>query len=152
MDIGQNILSEKQQGSKGLKVMAAVQKKTEQFLVNELLDLDCKIYIAKSETDAIQKIRFHSFNIVIFQENCHLEAMQILQSFPMNIRRFMFTVFIGDLVETFNMLQSYVLSCNLVINSGDLSNFKEILQNAVDENKTFYRAYNYTLENHYQKR
>ena len=151
MEVVKNILSDEQRGCDGLKVMVMAEGDLQEFLVNGLLDLNCKVYVAKSEEDAIQKLRFHSFHIVVFQENCYLQAMQTLQSFPMNIRRYIFSVFVGSLVETFSMMQAYVLSCNLVINIQDIQSFKDLLTSAIDENKTFYRAYNYTLENHYQK-
>lgn len=150
MEVAKNILSDEQHSCEGLKVMIMAEDMLE-FIVNEFLDLHCKVYVAKSEEDAMQKLRFHSFHIVVFQENCYLQAMQALQSFPMNIRRYMFCVFIGNLVETFSMMQAYVLSCNLVVNVKDMQSFKEFLTNAMNENKTFYRAYNYTLENYYQK-
>ena len=152
MEVVKSILSDEQRGCDGLKVMIIAEGDLQEFLVNEFLDLNCKVYVAKSEADAIQKLRFHSFHIVILQENLYLQAMQILQSFSMNIRRNMFAVFVGSLVETYNMMQAYVLSCNLVINIQDLQSFKDLLTEAINENRTFYRAYNYTLENHYQKR
>lgn len=149
MNLGKNILDPQFSDYSGLRILMSVTEKTKSILIDNLLDLDCKVYVPKSEKDAIQKLRFHSFNIIIFEENHHWEAVQMLQNFSMSVRRYMFFVFIGENVETMNLIQSFVLSCNLLINVQELDHFHEILLDAMQENNLFFRSLHNAIDKSY---
>lgn len=115
-------------------------------VVDALLDLDCKVYLASSPEDAVAKLQSHSFQIVVLQENYSLELMQLLASLPMVVRRNIFYVLLGTTTETGNYTQSFVLSANLVVNIADVASFPQLIQNALLENNRFYRPFHYALQ------
>ncbi len=115
-------------------------------LSEQLLDMECKVYLAKSPTDAFTKLQIHLFHIVIMEVNYSMEAIQLLSWLPSAVRRNIFYVLVGDIFETDNHIQSYVLSANLVIHPSDISYSGQILQNAVIEYNYFYRSFYYALQ------
>lgn len=115
-------------------------------VLNTLLDMGCKVYPAKSAEDAISKLQFHSFPITILEENYSLQIMQLMACLPMVIRRNMFYMVIGNNLETGNMMQSFILSANFILNYADLGSFSQIFQNAVLNYNRFYRPFQYATE------
>lgn len=118
----------------------------QETLINALLEMDCRVYPAKSPEDALSKLQFHAFHAVIVEENYSLEVIRLLAMLPMAVRRNLFYVFVGDSIETGNLMQSYVLSANLVVHNRDITDFPQIFQNALLDNNRFYRPFYYALE------
>lgn len=143
------ILDITQTGCSEYKTMVCTSANLQNTLVEKLLELDCKVYIPVSKKDAIEKLRCHTFDLIICEENYSIELIQILQNLPMSIRRNIFFVFIGQEIETFNFMQSLVLSANLLINTEDISQFENILMEGLAENKRFFRPFTISLENLY---
>ena len=116
-------------------------------LVECLLDMECKVYVAKSPADALAKLQLRFFYIVVLEENYSLEIMQFLAFLPMSIRREMFYVLVGESFETDNMMHSFVLSANLTVNVGEIASFPELLTEGLADNNRFFRSLYYSLEN-----
>lgn len=115
-------------------------------ICDQLLDLECKVYVAKSPADAMAKLQIHAFHIVVMEENYNMEIMQLLACLPMAVRRNMFYILLGTILETNNAIQSYIVSANLVINLQDVPSLGAILQNQLMEHNYFYRAFYYALQ------
>lgn len=131
----------------GLEVILGMQPSPESdALVDALLDMECKVYPAKSPEDALAKLQFHAFQVVILEENYSLEIIGFLSSLPMAVRRNMFYILIGDSLETGNMQQSYVLSANLVVSRTDIATFPQLFTNFFLDNSRFYRPLFYGLQ------
>lgn len=110
-------------------------------VLNSLLDLGCKVYPAKTPQDAINKLQFHSFPITILEENYSMQIMQLMACLPMVIRRNIFYMVIGSNLETGNMMQSFILSANFIVNYADLQSFGQIFQAALLNYNHFYRPF-----------
>lgn len=142
-----NILDPDCDSCSQLEAIVAMQPTPQrEMVIDGLLELDCKIYPAKSPEDAISKLQFHAFHIAILQEGYSLDVTAMLATMPMEPRRNIFFVIVGDALETGNHLQSYVLSANAVINTEDLVSLPSVLQNAFLDNNRFYRPLYYALE------
>ena len=114
--------------------------------VNALLELGCKVYPAKNPEDALAKLQFHSFPVVILEEGYSMPIMQLMACLPMAIRRNIFYVMIGQNLETGNAMQGFVLSANYVISFNDLNKFGQIFQSSLFNNNRFYRPMQYATE------
>lgn len=142
-----NILDTSLENCAGLEAILCMNpSETQEHVTDQLLDLECKVYIAKSTQDAMNKLQIHPFQIVIIESNYSMEIMQFLAYLPMVVRRNMFYVLLGETLETGNYMQSYVLSANLVFNNNDIATFGEILQNSLLEYNYFYRSYQHALQ------
>lgn len=134
-------------GCSDLEVLVGVNDaQISQQIVDTLLELDCKVYPARDPQDAMSKLQFHSFPVVILQEGYSMEMMQILACLPMSIRRNIFYVMIGNNLETGNAMHSFVLSTNFVLNVKDVGNFGKIFKNALLNNNRFYRPFYQSME------
>ena len=115
-------------------------------MIDGLLDLECKVYPAKSPEDALSKIQFYAFPIIILEENYSLEMMKFMAFLPMVIRKNIFYTLVGQSLETGNKMQSFVLSANLVVNTQDIPNLPGILSGAILDNNRFFRPLVHALD------
>ncbi|HON43920.1 MAG TPA: hypothetical protein PLR86_01070 [Planctomycetota bacterium] len=108
-------------------------------VLNSLLNLGCKVYPTKSQEDALAKLKFHAFPVVILEETYSLKIMQHLACLPSVLRRNIFYLVIGSSLETGNTLQAFVISANFVVHNGDIASFGQIFQSAILTNNRIYR-------------
>lgn len=127
-----------------LEVIVGMEPSAERdTLADNLLDLECRVYLASSPEDALNKLQIHFFHIVLVAENYSLDVMQWLACMPMSARRNIFYVLVGKAFETGNYMQSFVLSANLVVNTADMGSLPQLLQNTLLEYNYFYRPFYY---------
>ncbi len=126
-------------GCSDLEVLLCMQPASAQNIIDPLLDLSCKVYMAESVDDAVSKLQFHSFDVVVVQEGYSTEIIKVMANTPMSVRRNIFFVLVGENVETKNLMQSFALSTNLVVNREDLHIFHKILLESTRENNFFFR-------------
>lgn len=114
-------------------------------------DLGFKYVAAENTNQAISKIRFHSFDLVMLSDQFdgielkQSPILQYLNHLSMSIRRRMFVVLIGDAYNTMDHMMAFAMSANLVINRKDLDKLEGILKNAISDNQKFYKVYLDTL-------
>jgi uncharacterized protein YbaR (Trm112 family) len=102
---------------------------------------------AKSTRDAIGKMRFHHFDLMILSDlfdGIELEespVLQYLNHLPMSIRRRIFLALIGDTFKTMDHMMAFAMSANLVINRRDLDTITAILVHAVSDHDKFYKVF-----------
>ncbi|MBW1851134.1 MAG: zinc-ribbon domain-containing protein [Deltaproteobacteria bacterium] len=109
-------------------------------------------YIAVENTgQAISKMRFHRFDLVILSDQFdgielgQSAIRQYLNLLSISIRRRMFVALIGDTFNTMDNMMAFAMSANLVVNRRDLDNLTGILKNAISENDKFYKVFIDTL-------
>ena len=101
--------------------------------------------------DAISKMRFHVFDLVLLAEGFDgqsLEYSPIINSInhvPMSVRRKTFLALLGDRFQTMDNMMAFAMSANLVINPGDMDKLTGILKKALAENERFYKIFMDTL-------
>jgi len=91
--------------------------------------------------DAISKLRFHIFDLVILADGFD----GFLNHLPMSVRRKTFLALLGDRFQTTDNMMAFAMSANLVINPGDLNKLSVILRKALVENERFYKIFMDTL-------
>ncbi|MDY0188601.1 MAG: hypothetical protein RBR16_11825 [Syntrophus sp. (in: bacteria)] len=114
--------------------------------------LDYAVNAAESAEDALQKMRFHIFDVLILHDDFDgqkgvehlLKALELLD---MSIRRRMFVVLVGDSFRTMDNMAAFHRSVNLVVHTGDLNELAAIVKHGVQENKVFYHTFMETLRN-----
>lgn len=111
-----------------------------------LKGLKCRPYLAVSAEDALRKLRFNAFNIVIMMSGYSTELVQLLNQKPMLSRRHFFYVYLDSDVETGDPFLAFALSANLVVNSNQIDLLQELLEPALLDYNKLYRVYNNVLK------
>jgi len=117
-----------------------------------LKSLGYSVKDAESARDALKKMRFHVFDVILinagFDEgNGARELLTSLELLDMSIRRRIFVVLVSDSFRTMDSMAAFHGSVNLVVNSGDLGEMAAIIKRGVQENKVFYHTYMESLRN-----
>lgn len=114
-------------------------------------DLGYKHVFAENTNQAISKMRFHTFGLVILSDQFdgielgQSPIRQYLNHLSMSIRRTMFVALIGDAFNTMDHMMAFAMSANLVINRRDLDKLAGIIKNARSDNEKFYKVFLDTL-------
>jgi hypothetical protein len=100
-----------------------------------------------STRDAIGKMRFNQFHLIILSEGFDdqpLEYSPIINSLnhtPMSYRRKTFLALIGDQLKTMDNMMAFSMSANVVVNPDDMDKLSGILKKAFAENERFYKVF-----------
>jgi len=101
--------------------------------------------------DAIGKLRFHHFDLIILADGFdnqpldHSVIVNYLNRLPMSVRRKVFLSLISDSFKTMDNMMAFAMSANVVINSKDIEKLHLILKKAISENERFYKVFFDTL-------
>jgi len=102
---------------------------------------------AENTLEAVSKMRFQNFDLVILSDhfdNTLLQQSHILQylnHLSMSIRRKMFVLLMGDTFRTMDHMSAFAMSANLVANWKDLVRLSSILGRALLDNEKFYKVF-----------
>ena len=102
--------------------------------------------------DAISKMRFHVFDLVILAEGFdgqpleHSPIINSINHLPTSVRRKIFLALLGEQFQTMDNMMTFAMSANLVINPADLDKIEAILKKAIPENERFYKILMDTLK------
>jgi len=117
-------------------------------LISVLKLMDFHTDIAMNTRDALKKLRYHNFEILIINEMFNTKdpnsngVMIYQQNLNMDIRRQMFIVMISYRYHTLDHLNAFNKSVNLIINPDKTENMENTLSKAITENEMFYRIFN----------
>lgn len=110
-------------------------------------------YVEVSDTDeAIERLRFHHFDLVIFCEGFDNQKItknpvfDYLNNLSMSVRRRMFLAVIGSNLKTMNSIHAYSLSANVVVSIKDIAKITPVLKRTMAENERFYKVFMDTLK------
>jgi predicted Zn finger-like uncharacterized protein len=101
--------------------------------------------------DAIGKLRFHHFDLIILADGFDSQPLDqsvivnYLNRLSMSVRRKIFLALISDNCKTMDNMMAFAMSANVVINSKDLQKLHLILKKAVSENERFYKVFMDTM-------
>ncbi len=110
-------------------------------------DLDYKHISAPNIRDAIGKLRFHHFDLIILSDGFDGQGVEqspilnYLNQISMSVRRTIFVAVISDDFKTMDNSMAFAMSVNAVINGQDVEKLSGILRKAVSENERFYKVY-----------
>ena len=105
-------------------------------------------YVETSNTrDAIGKMRFHHFDLLILLEDFDGQSLNnspilnYLNHIPMSVRRRMFVALVSDQFKSMDNMMAFAMSANTVISGQDLDKMGVILRKAITENEKFYKVF-----------
>jgi CheY-like chemotaxis protein len=116
--------------------------------VKEALD-DLNYYssVASSVKEALSKLRYNQYDLVMLDEEfCGESAdnntiLRYLQPMPMSTRRNIFLMMISNEIRTLDNLMAFAKSVNAVINVSDIQKVKLVLERAMADHRRFYKVY-----------
>lgn len=114
-------------------------------------EIDYRFVESPETRDAISKMRFHVFDLVILADGYDDQTLEyspvvnFINNSPMSLRRQTFLSLLGDQFQTMDNMKAFSMSANLVINTGDLDQLTGILKKALAENQRFYKVFMDTL-------
>ena len=116
-----------------------------------LEQMEYHVIEAESARDAMRQIRFRVFDLVVLDESFgggnreSNHVLQYLAHLPMNPRRNIFVVLLGNNFNTFDNMMALSCSVNLVVNPKDADEFDKVLRQSQKEHEGLYRVLTGTL-------
>ena len=117
-----------------------------------LIDLEYHNTVAQSARDALKKMRYHAFDLIILDElfdckNYHSNGVLIyLQHLPMVMRRNIFLILLTNRFRTMDNMEAFHKSVNMIINKANTNEFKKILSRGIADNEIFYKVFKNTAK------
>ncbi len=114
-------------------------------------ELGYKYVPVENTSDAISKMRFHTFDLVVLSDQfdgielAQSPILQYMNHLSMFIRRRMFVALVGDSFNTMDQMMAFSMSANLVINSREMDNLTNIMKGSIADNEKFYKVFFDTL-------
>ncbi len=119
--------------------------------ISEIEQLGYHCVSADNTRDAIGKMRFHLFDLVILcdgfdgQNLDNSPILNYLNNISMADRRKIFVALMGERFKSMDNLMAFAMSANAVINPKDTDKFSAMLQGAISEHERFYKVFMETL-------
>ena len=108
---------------------------------------------AASARNAVKYMRFHVYNLVVLNEAFEAagaesnRVLQYVSQLPINTRRDMFIVLLGNDFKTADNMTAFNRSVNFVVNPQDIDDIENILKGSITEHEQFYQVFKESLEN-----
>jgi CheY-like chemotaxis protein len=112
-----------------------------------LEDLNYYSSVASSVKEALSKLRYNQYDLVMLDEEfCGESAdnntvLRYMQPMPMSARRNIFLMLISNQGRTLDNLMAFAQSVNAVINVSDVQKVKLVLERAMADHRRFYKVY-----------
>jgi CheY-like chemotaxis protein len=107
---------------------------------------------AASAKDALKKMRFHTYDVVVLDERFDTtspdenDVLRYLESLSMATRRDMFVALITERFRSMDNMAAFNKSVNLVINTKNINDVGTIIKRGVSENTAFYRVFKESMQ------
>lgn len=116
--------------------------------INQALGLmEYRMSLAENARDALRKMRYHTFEMVIVNENFDTRSpdsngvLIYLERLAMQVRREFFVVTLSDRFRTRDNMMALRNSINLIINTKQMNEIAAILQRGLTDHEFFYRRF-----------
>ena len=116
-----------------------------------LENMEYNVTEPESDRDALKKMRFHVFDLVVLSEVFSSEnpdknnVMKYLERLPMAIRRKIFVVLATNRFRTMDNMAAFNKSVNIVVNTKNIDEIGKIIKGGVSNNAAFYRVFKNAL-------
>ncbi len=113
--------------------------------------LGYKAISAPNIRDAIGRMRYHHFDLVILSDGFDGQSLErnpilsYLNNLSMAVRRRMFVALMGEGFKTMDDMMAFALSVNLVVNTKELDKLSAILKRAISDYEKFYKVFMDTM-------
>lgn len=97
--------------------------------------------------EALKRMRFHVFNVVIVNDRFDCSQMaehpvlENIRNLAMETRRAMFVILLSDQFRTMDNMAAFHQSVNLVINNRHVAEFTKIFKRALADHQSFYEVF-----------
>jgi CheY-like chemotaxis protein len=112
-----------------------------------LKTLGYQITEASSARDALKKMRFHVYDLVVLNESFDTQnpdandILSYIQSLNMSVRRQMFVTLVSERFRTMDNMVAFNKSVNIIVNQKNLDDAATIIKRGTADNKAFYRVF-----------
>ena len=140
-----------EEGTKLALVLDADAKSVKE-ITSVLEELTYKTVVPSSIREAMGKLLFHHFDLIMLSDGfdgLSLEESPVinyLNSLSMSVRRRIFLALLSKKFKTMDLLKTFGLSANLVINTDDLVNLSLVLKKGISDNEKFYKVFTDTVK------
>jgi predicted Zn finger-like uncharacterized protein len=114
--------------------------------------LEYHVTVCESARDALKKMRYHIYNLVVLNEDFDAPDPEsngiliYLERLQMAVRRGVFVLLISTRHRTLDYMMSFNRSVNIIMNPKDITDFERILKRGLTEHDLNYRIYRETLK------
>lgn len=137
----------------GLTALVCEQNPIARKTINSALGLmDYQITVAESARDALKRMRYHVYDLIVVDENFDTKnpdangVLIYLERLQMSIRRNIFVAMVSSRYRTMDNMMAFHASVNLVINVKNIDDIGKILGRGITDTELFYRIYKETLK------
>ena len=112
-----------------------------------LKELGYQITEASSARDALKRMRFHVYDVVVLNEIFDApnpdanDVLTYLQGLSMDVRRQMFVSLVSGRYRTMDNMAAFRRSVNLVVNPSNMEDVGKVLKRGISDNTSFYRVF-----------
>ncbi len=123
-----------------------------QTIENALNLMDYQITIADSARDALKRMRYHVYDLIVVNESFDTNnpdtngVLIYLERLGMSVRRNIFVAMISNRYRTMDNMMAFHDSVNLIINIKNIEDVGKILSRGITDNELFYNVYRETLK------
>ena len=121
-------------------------------IVTVLDMLEYHITVCDSARDALKKMRYHIYDLVVVNEDFDTPDPELngiliyLERLQMAVRRNIFVFLISTRCRTLDYMMSFIKSADLIMNPKNISDFERILKRGLSEHALNYRVFQDTLK------
>ena len=137
----------------GLTALLCQQNPIARKTIESALSLmDYQITIAESARDALKRMRYHAYDLIVVDENFDTKnpdangVLIYLERLQMAVRRSIFVAMISTRYRTMDNMMAFHASVNLIVNIKNIDDIAKILGRAITDTEMFYRVYKETLK------
>ena len=137
----------------GLTALVCEQNPLARKPITDALGLmDYQITTAESARDALKRMRYHVYDLIVVNESFDTENPEAngviiyLERLSMATRRNMFVAMISDRFRTMDNMMALNKSVNLIINVKNVEDVGKILSRSITDSEYFYRVYKESLK------
>ena len=112
-----------------------------------LQGMEYHITEAESGRDALKKMRYHVYDLVLVNEEFDTSdpdsngVMIYLERLSLNMRRNIFVVMLSKRFRTLDSMMSFNKSVNMIVNVGNINEIDKILRRGMADHDMFYRVF-----------
>ena len=114
--------------------------------------MDYQITLAESARDALKRMRYHVYDLIVVDENFDTKnpdangVLIYLERLPMSTRRNIFVAMVSSRYRTMDNMMALNASVNLTINIKNIEDIGKILARGITDTELFYSIYKETLK------
>jgi hypothetical protein len=121
-------------------------------IIGDLKGRDFFITEVKTAKEAVKKMRFHVYTLLVIDENFDTtnpdsnDLIRYLANFSMSTRRRMFVALLSSRLRTLDKMAALTRSVNMIIGTQNVKDFITLITNGMAENEGFYYTFLDTMK------